>query len=57
MNSKQEYLIKKLKEAIEHDEYSNAVSYYDTLKLYSYRSKRTYTFYNINSSFERKELP
>ena len=28
-----------------------------TLKLYSYRSKRTYTFYNINSSFERKELP
>ena len=29
MNSKQEYLIKKLKEAVEHDEYSNAVLYYD----------------------------
>ncbi len=29
MNSKQEYLIKKLKEAVEHDEYSNAVAYYD----------------------------
>ena len=29
MNSKQEYLIKKIREAVEHDEYSNAVVYYN----------------------------